>query len=60
MILVNDLTVNLANQLSNYYDFIVEDGDCFAVSPKENISSIKADNIKPCKMRINRRIRKWQ
>ena len=45
MILVNEITVNLANKLKNYYDFIVEDGDCFAVSPKENISSIKVDNI---------------
>ena len=45
MMLVNDITVSLANKLSKYYDFIVEDGDCFAVSPKENISSVKADNI---------------
>lgn len=45
MILVNDLSVNLANQLSKYYDFITEDGDTFAVSPKENISSVKTDNI---------------
>ena len=45
MMLVNEITVSLANRLSKYYDFIVEDGECFAVSPKENINSIKADNI---------------
>lgn len=43
--LVNEITVSLANRLSKYYDFITEDGDTFAVSPKEDINSVKADNI---------------
>ena len=30
MILVNDISVGLAQMLSKYYDFIVEDGDCWA------------------------------
>lgn len=30
MILANELSVGLAQQLSKYYDFIVEDGDCWA------------------------------
>lgn len=30
MILANDISVGLAQMLSKYYDFIVEDGDCFA------------------------------
>ena len=47
MILVNDLSVNLANQLSKYYDFITEDGDTFAELKRKDISSTNADNIKP-------------
>lgn len=30
MILANDISVGLAQMLSKYYDFIVEDGDCWA------------------------------
>ena len=45
MIIVNDLSINLANQLSKYYDFITEDGDTFAELKRDDISSVKADNI---------------
>lgn len=55
MILVNDLSVNLANQLSKYYDFITEDGDTFAELKRDDISSVKADNIKPLNNENNRR-----
>jgi len=30
MILVNEISVGLAQMLCKYYDFIVEDGDCWA------------------------------
>lgn len=30
MILANDISVGLAQMLCKYYDFIVEDGDCWA------------------------------
>ncbi len=30
MILANDISVGLAQMLCKYYDFIVEDGECFA------------------------------
>lgn len=30
MILANEISVGLAQMLCKYYDFIVEDGDCWA------------------------------
>ena len=36
MILANDISVGLAQMLCKYYDFIVEDGDCWAKGKRED------------------------
>ena len=49
MILANDLSVGLAIKLADYYDFIVEDGDCWAEGKhKKEKNNDERENIYTC------------